>query len=335
MANVPNDGVMRVQIRPMVHELAARVQRDRIPLVAAGVTYHWFLAVFPFLFAVVASITLAGRAVNQDLVLTTIKQVTPAGADEFLTQLVSSAQASTNPSSVLAIVLALALAVFSTSSGMAALLQGIEVAAEAPPRPFVRRRLVALALVLATLVLAGIGIALGIGADNVIGVDWLVTTIHRIIVVIVVVAVLAAISASRPTGQGLRRLWTVGSTFAAVATVVASLAMALFATRFRGSFAHTYGLFVNIVVLLFWFFAVSLAILVGAEIDAVRDRRLPAGISGMDPLHGKEDAMTPDTDTGTYRCDLCGETFGSEERLREHWDAEHATTLSIAATPRH
>jgi hypothetical protein len=67
----------------------------------------------------------------------------------------------------------------------------------------------------------------------------------------------------------------------------------------------------------------------------VRDRRLQGGISGMDALHGKEDAMTPDTDTGTYRCDLCGETFGSEERLREHWDAEHATTLSIAATPRH
>ena len=25
----------------------------------------------------------------------------------------------------------------------------------------------------------------------------------------------------------------------------------------------------------------------------------------------------------TYRCDVCGERFGSEDELRRHWDATH------------
>jgi len=41
------------------------------------------------------------------------------------------------------------------------------------------------------------------------------------------------------------------------------------------------------------------------------------------------------TDTSTYRCDLCGEMFDTEERLKQHWDAQHATTPSVGATPRH
>lgn len=42
-----------------------------------------------------------------------------------------------------------------------------------------------------------------------------------------------------------------------------------------------------------------------------------------------------DTETGTYRCDVCGETFDTEERLKEHWDAQHDSEPSISAAPRH
>ena len=41
---------------PTLKDFADRWKRDRTALAAAGVTYHWFLAVFPLLFAVVATI---------------------------------------------------------------------------------------------------------------------------------------------------------------------------------------------------------------------------------------------------------------------------------------
>jgi membrane protein len=308
----------------------ARIRRDRIALAAAGVTYHWFLAVFPFLFAVVAAITLAGHAVDDEVVRSTIEQIAPAGADTFLTGLVARAQASTDPQGVLAIIVAVAFAVVSASSGMAALLQGIEVAAQAPPRPFMRRRALALALVVGTLALSGLGVAAGIAVGAALDVTWLVTAIHRVLVVAVVAAVLAAIWAVRPSGEGPRRVWTVGSTAAVIAIVAVSWAFALFASSFGGSFAHTYGSFASIVVLLLWFYAVALAVLAGAEVDAVRASGLRTGASGMKRLHGKEDEMS-NTDTNTYRCDLCGATFETEELLHAHWDAEHAPTPAVGA----
>jgi len=319
-----------------LRELADRWRRDRIALAAAGVTYHWFLAVFPFLFAVVATIALAGNAVSDEVVRSTIDQVAPAGADAFLRQLVASAQASTSPQGVVAIVLAVGVALISTSSGMAALLQGIEVAAEVPPRPFVRRRALALGLVLGTLLAAAAGIAVGIAAGAVIGVSWLVTVIHKALLILVVVAVLAAIWGVRPTGEGPRRFWTVGSTFAAIAIVLASWGMALFATGFGGSFGHTYGSFASIVVLLLWFFVVALAVLVGAEIDAVRGRRSADADLGMYPSHRKEAQMKPDTEEtpNSYRCDLCGRSFDTQDALRQHWDEEHADTPAVGAATR-
>jgi len=252
--------------------------------------------------------------------------------DEFLSGLVTQAQASATAQSVLAIALAVALAVVSASSGMAALLQGIEVAAEAVPRPFLRRRALALALVLGTFAVAGLGVAVGSAVGATLGVPWLVTLIHRVLVVAVVVAVLAGIWAVGPSGEGPRRFWTVGSTFAAIAIVAASWAFAVFASRFNGSFAHTYGTFTSIVVLLVWFYAVALAVLLGAEVDAARaSAGLRVGSAGIDTddLHGKDDDMT---ETGTFRCDLCGATFETEEKLREHWDAEHAAVPAVGAS---
>lgn len=316
----------------ILRELVARIQRDRITLAAAGVTYHWFFAVFPFLFAAVAAVALAGRAVSDQVISDTIAQVAPAGVDEFLSGLVTQAQASATAQSVLAIALAVALAVVSASSGMAALLQGIEVAAEAAPRPFLRRRALALALVLGTFAVAGLGVAVGSAVGATLGVPWLVTLIHRVLVVAVVVAVLAGIWAVGPSGEGPRRFWTAGSTFAAIAIVAASWAFAVFASRFNGSFAHTYGTFTSIVVLLVWFYAVALAVLIGAEVDAARaSAGLRVGSAGIDTddLHGKDDDMT---ETGTFRCDLCGATFETEEKLREHWDAEHAAVPAVGAS---
>lgn len=326
-------------VPPMLRALADRMQRDRIPLVAAGVTYHLFLAVFPLLFAAVAALVLAGDAVSEAAISTTIHQVAPAGADLFLQQLVTQAQNAAHPQGVVAIALALALAVFSASSGIAALLQGIEVAAEAPPRPFVRRRALALALVLGILIVAGVGIVLGSRVSDVIGAAWAVWVIQTALVVAVVGVVLASIYAVSFAGVGRRRYWSLGATFAAVTIVVVSWAIALYASSFGGSFGRTYGVFTGIVVLLFWFFAVAMAVLLGAEIDAMRGKGSAVSTTGIDASNRKENAMNAnterDTETGSYRCDLCGETFETEELLRAHWDAEHAGVPSVGTASRH
>jgi uncharacterized BrkB/YihY/UPF0761 family membrane protein len=163
----------------------------------------------------------------------------------------------------------------------------------------------------------------------------LVSLIHKVLMVVVVAAVIAAIWAARPTGTGPRRFWTVGSVFATVAIIIASIAIAVFQQGFGGSFARTYGTFASLAVLLIWFFVVSLAVLVGAEIDAVRTHRSDAASAGMSTTHEKEAPMETEETPNSYRCDLCGRTFDTQEQLRQHWDEEHADTPAVGATPRH
>src|SRR6476469_7160977 len=206
-----------MELRSTLGELAARVRRDRIALAAAGVTYHWFLAVFPFLFAVVAALALTDRSVNDQVISSTIERVAPAGADTFLTGLVTQARASADPQGVLTIVIAVALAVVSASSGMAALLQGMEVASGSAPQPWFRRRVVGLALVVGTLVLAGAAIAFGAAFASLVDIPWLVTVIHLILVVVVIAAVLGAISMSRVHGSAAHPFLTLGTVFSIAA----------------------------------------------------------------------------------------------------------------------
>jgi hypothetical protein len=115
--------------------------------------------------------------------------------------------------------------------------------------------------------------------------------------------------------------------------VVASLAIAVFAGRFGGSLARTYGTFGSIVVLLLWFYVVALAVLLGAEVDAARSRVCAPRVTGIPHSKGREDAMTREADTVTYRCDLCGETFEREEDLRDHWEARHAASVVGVGAP--
>ena len=242
---------------------------------------------------------------------------------------------SADPQGLLTIGIAIALAVVSASSGMAALLQGMEVASESAPQPWFRRRVVALALVVGTLVLAGVAIGFGAAFASLVDIPWLVTAIHWSLVVVVIAAVLGAISIARPHGSAAHPFLTLGTTASIAAIVVASFAIAVFSERFGGSFARTYGTFTSIAVLLLWFYAVAMAVLLGAEIDAVRTARLRPGRTGIDGgVQRKESAMTRETDTATYRCDLCGDTFEREEGLRDHWEAQHAASEVSAASQR-
>src|SRR4051812_50016573 len=113
-------------VPPMLRALADRMQRDRIPLVAAGVTYHLFLAVFPLLFAAVAALVLAGDAVSEAAISTTIHQVAPAGADLFLPQLVPQAQNAAHPPGGGAVAPAPAPAGVSASAGVAGVPAGLQ-----------------------------------------------------------------------------------------------------------------------------------------------------------------------------------------------------------------
>jgi virulence factor BrkB len=147
--------------RAIIKRTVAEIQRDRITLTAAGVAFYWFLSLFPMLFAAIAIMSLVQvTPAFQQQLSDGISTAVPGQAADVLQQALGASQARV-VASLPAVLIALAFALWSASSGMAATQIGLNVAYDVEEdRTFVKRRLIGLVLLAIALVLGGVAIGL-------------------------------------------------------------------------------------------------------------------------------------------------------------------------------
>ncbi len=257
---------------------------DNLTDSAAALTYYAVLSIFPALLAMVSIVGLVGDPQTITRVLTDIvSSIGPASAAEALQGPIEGLTKSGGTAGVLLIV-GIVSALWTASGYVGAFMRASNVIYEVEEgRSFILLRplqmlvtlvlVVLLALVLLALVLTGpiasaVGSAVGLGGTAVTVWDiakWPVL----FLVVVFMIALLYYASPNAKLG-GLKSI-VPGAALAIVVWLLASAAFALYVANF-GSYNKTYGALGGVIIFLVWLWITNVAILLGAELNAERER---------------------------------------------------------------
>jgi membrane protein len=263
---------------------------------AAALTYYGLLSLFPALIALVSLVGLFGDPATTTQTITDIvTQLGPSSAADTFAGPIKSITSHRGAAGVLFFV-GLGVALWSASGYVGAFIRAANVIYETPEgRPFWKLRplqilvtlvmvvllaAVALALVLTGPVVKAVAGPLGIG-DTAVSI-WNIAKWPVLVLVVIVMFAVLYHAAPNVRLPGFKWV-TPGALLALVVWIVASAAFAFYVAKF-GSYDKTYGTLGGVVTLLVWLWITNIALLLGMELNAERERsrELAAGVPGAE-----------------------------------------------------
>jgi membrane protein len=261
------------------------VKLNRVNMAAGAFAYRWFLAIFPIIIALLGIATLV--TVPRHVVISLISGVTkslPSGAAQVFTTAINHAVQHTG-ADLFATVAACVIALWSATSGMVIVEEGLDMAFGLPlDRSFLHKRAVAIPLLLGATVLGGAAstlIIFGPQLGNVIresaplggaafSAVW--TMLRFVIALALMNLLMSLLYYLAPNRPRARWRWTSpGALFATILWALVSLGFSFYTSSFD-SYGRTYGAFASVAILIFWLYLTGLAIVVGGEVDAAVER---------------------------------------------------------------
>jgi membrane protein len=273
---IPPRGWWQVVRRAMKESTA-----DNVPMLAGGVAYFAFLAVFP---AIIAALTLWGLVADPETVAQQVRDlsaVLPQQAQPIVADQLQSVASASGGALGFGLVVSLLAALWSASSGTGNLVKAVNLAYdEDETRGFLKLRGLALLLTVG----ATVFVLLALGLVAVVPVVLaalplgpLGTVVAQVVrwglLVVVAVVALAVVYRVAPDRDAPRFAWvSTGSLVATVLWIVGSVLFSLYVNNF-GNYNKTYGTIAGVVVLMLWLYLTSYIVLLGAEINAESERQ--------------------------------------------------------------
>ncbi len=274
---------------------------------AAALTYYGVLALFPALLALVSLVGIFGDpTTTTQNVMRIVSQVAPGAATEALAGPIQGI--TSNPgASLITLIIGLVAALWSASGYVGGFMRASNVLYETvEARPIWKLRplqMLVTLLMLILIVIAALAVVvtgpLAEAVGNVIGLGSTAVTVWSIakwpVIVLFVITMISVLYYASPNAK-LRGFKSVmpGAAFAVVVWLVASLLFGFYVANF-GSYNETYGTLGGIIIFLVWLWITNVAILLGAEINAERERtaELAEGRTGAEREIGLEPRDEP------------------------------------------
>ncbi|MCD2189968.1 YihY/virulence factor BrkB family protein [Actinomycetospora soli] len=284
----------------------AEGSKDNVSMLAGGVAFFGFLAIFPALIALVSLYGLVADPAEAARTLESITSALPESARPLVADQLQSVVTSSTGGLTTGLVIAALAALFSASSGTQNLMAAINIAYdETETRGAVKLRALALLLTLGAVVFVIVAIALVAVAPIVLDyfgpVGQIVGQVVRwVLLVLFVVVALAVLYRTAPDRDAPRFRWvTLGSVLATVLWVVGSVVFSVYVDNF-GSYNKTYGALAGVIVLMLWMYLTSYIVLLGAEVNSESEYQTAADTTtGTAAPMGRrgavkaDDALTP------------------------------------------
>jgi membrane protein len=261
-----------------VQRVLAGIKRHNLSLVAAGVAYYGLLAIFPAMIAVVA---IYGMITTPEKIKAQLEPVVgqlPAGAGELVTTQLIAAADLDQGGLTLGLVISLGATLWAAAGGVRALCLGLSMIHERlEDRSFVTRGATALALTVSAIVAVVIALALvaafpvvlshlglsSFAADAAEVVRW-------VLLILLIGIGLAVLYRWGPAGDRPRWQWVSwGTSVAVLVWILGSVGFSIYVANFS-HYNKTYGSLAAVIVLMLWLYLSAFAVLLGAEVDAVR-----------------------------------------------------------------
>ncbi|MGY1785702.1 YihY/virulence factor BrkB family protein [Geodermatophilus sp. SYSU D00698] len=262
--------------KQIVKRAWAENNADNMPIIAGGVAFFAFLAIFP---ALIATISIYGLVASPETVARQVESLSAQLPDEAAALIGDQLTAITQNSGgalSLSLVVSVLAALWSASGGTGNVITAVNIAYdEVETRGFVKRKAMALGLTLGAIVFVLVTFALvavvPVVMDalplGVVG-TVLAQVLRWVLLLGVFAGSLAVLYRVAPDRDAPQLKWvSLGAIVVTVIWALVSLGFSFYVNNF-GSYDKTYGAIAGVIVLMLWLYLTCYLVLLGAEINS-------------------------------------------------------------------
>ncbi|HEX3970540.1 MAG TPA: YihY/virulence factor BrkB family protein [Stellaceae bacterium] len=263
----------------------ARISRDNVSILAAGVAFYIFVAIPSSLTAIVSVYGLMFNPLEVENQVSSMIGVLPADVIEIVTNFLKLLAAKPQSTLGLRLILGLIVAIWSAQSAASAMISALDAAYEQKEtRGYLRFQLAALVLSLCSIVFALLSLILF--AVLPVAIDFLMPFAHRTRLLVeilrwpaltaLVAFAIAGVYRFGPMREASARPWGAwGVVLTTIVWIGSSALFALYVSKVA-SYDVSYGPLGAVVVLLLWLYIAAFVVLLGAELNAELESRMAA-----------------------------------------------------------